>query len=344
MADSAVGRLWRRIRQKFDADAAQLHRIFFAEQDGIRMTPNNSYLRIWLSELFLAKEVAWGVEKSPAVQASVRLLFGGLTPKTFATLAQPKPQAQGHSVAEDYQLTELLPYLGQSVELEAGLYEILGQNNLRTAIDIVTDFASLVVPPVSAALTVVDKVASGIEKVIEANAADPVLALHGTLAAPGGGLTNELRPGWLVVVRASEDQLPAASLQIRDGRLHRDGQRLTGFDYLVLRIEGRATREDWRTPDLDRAVSEALYARDIGRADEYERLLAEALSQICFSADLTPTQRKQVAVSVKEELAEAVPGAVAPGEMTLAAIVARRGLPDHREVTHLTLAELLAPA
>jgi hypothetical protein len=341
MADSAVARLWRRVRQKFDADAAQLHRIFLPEPDGIRMTPNDSYLRLWLSELFLAKAVEWGVERSPAVQASVRLLFDGVTPKTFATLAQPKPQADGHGIAEDYQLTELLPYLGQSVELEAGLYEILGANNLRTAIDIVTDFASLVVPPVSAALTVVDKVASGIEKVITANATDPVLALHGTLAAPGGGLTNELRPGWLAVVRATEAELPAASLQIRDGRLHRDGHRLTGFDYMVLRVEGRATREDWRTPDLDRAVMEALYARDIGRAEEFERLRAEALSRIYFSADLTPGQRKQVAVSVKEEMSETAPGAVALGEMTLAAIVERRGLPARQEVRDLTLEELL---
>ena len=113
---------------------------------------------------------------------------------------------------EDYQLTELLPYRGQSVEIQAGLYEILGQNNLLTAIEIVTEFASLVTPPLSAIVPVVDKVASGIEKVIEANASDPALALHGTLAAPGGGtgVPNELKPGWLAVVRATEDELPAS--------------------------------------------------------------------------------------------------------------------------------------
>jgi hypothetical protein len=144
-----------------------------------------------------------GVDRSPAVQASVRLLFGGLSPKTFATLVQP-PVGAGHGVFEDYQLTELLPYLGQSVELQAGLFEILGKNHLGTAIDIVASFASLVTPPVSAALAVVDKLANGIEKVIETNAADPTLCLQGTLAAPGGGLTNELRPGWLAVVRADE--------------------------------------------------------------------------------------------------------------------------------------------
>ena len=341
MSDGAVGRLWQRIRRQVDAEAGHLHRLFFPQPDGVTMTPNDSYVRIWLSELFLAKQVAWGVERSPAVQASIRLLYGGLSPQTFATLIQP-PVTSAHGIFEDHQLTELLPYRGQSVELQAGLYEILGASHLRTAINIVTDFASLVTPPVSAALAVIDKVAVGIEKVIEANAADPMLSLQGTLAAPGGGLTNELKPGWLVVVRATEADLPEAALHLCDGRLCRDGERLTGFDYLVLRIEGRQARDDWRTPDLDGAINEAVYARDVGRPDEYERLRANALSKIYFSADFTPPQRKQVAAMVAEELGSAAPGAIAPGETTVAAIVARRGLPSRREVEHLTIGELLA--
>lgn len=341
MSDGAVSLLWQRIRRKFDAEAGHLHRVFFPQEDGPAMVPDDSYLRVWLSELFLAKDVAWGAERTPAVQASVRMRYGGLSPRTFATLVQP-PVASGRGVFEDFQLTELMPYRGQSVELEAGLYAIVAKHNLGTAIDIVTSFASLVVPPVSAVLAVIDKVAEGIEKVIEANAADPMLCLLGTLAAPGGGLSNELRPGWLAVVRATEAELPRAELHVRDGRLCRNGARLTGFDYLVLRIEGRRERDDWRTPDLDRVISEAAYAKDLGRAEEYHRLLSDALCQIWLSADLTPPQRRQVAAAVKEELGATEPGAVAAGELTVEAIVARRGLPSRQEVQHITLRDLLA--
>lgn len=340
MSDGTVSLLWQRIRRRFDAEAGHLHRLFFPQEDGPEMVPDDSYLRVWLSELFLAKEVAWGSERIPAVQASVRMRYGGLSPKTFATLVQPQVRA-GRGVFEDFQLTELLPYRGQSVELQAGLYAIVTKNNLGTAIDIVTSFASLVTPPVSAVLAVIDKVADGIEKVIEANAADPLLCLLGTLAAPGGGLTNELRPGWLAVVRATEAQLPRAELHLADGRLCRNGTRLTGFDYLVLRIEGRKERDDWRTPDLDRAIGEAAYAKDLGRAEEYQRALSDALSKIWFSADLTTVQRRQLAAAVKEELGAAEPGAVAPGELTAEAIVTRRGLPSRREIQHLTLRDLL---
>lgn len=341
MPGNAAARLWTSVRSQFDAQAGHRHRLFFPQDDAVPLTPNDSYVRVWLSEFFLASEVAWGTERMPAVQASVRLRFGGMTPQTFVTLAKPEiPASRG--VFEDYQLTELLPYRGASVELQASLHEILGKNHLGTAVDILTSFASLVTPPVSAALAIVDRVAEGVEKVIGANAAEPVLVLQGTLAAPGGGLSNELRPGWLAVVRATDDELPAAELHIADGRLCRAGRRLTGFDYLVLRVEGRKERDDWRTPDLDQAITAAAYARAMSRMDEYERLRADALAKIFFSADFTPGQRSQVAQAVKDELGSTEAGAAAAGELTVAAIVARRGLPSRAQVSQLTLAELFS--
>ena len=341
MSDSAVSRLWTRVRRQVDADAAHLHRLFFPQDEDVTMTPNDSYLRIWLSELFLAKEVAWGAERLPAVQASVRLVYGAPVPRTFVTLVQP-PATTGHGVFEDYQLTELLPYAGRSVELQVALYGILGKNNLATAIDVLSGFASLVTPPLSTALTIAEQVAAGAEKIIEANASDPLLSFQGTLAAPGGGLANELKPGWLAIVRATQDEVPAAELHIADGRLCRNGARLTGFDYLVLRVEGRRERDDWRTPDLDQAISGAAYAKDVGSLTEYGRLRADALSRIYFSPDLTSAQRRQVAQAVKEELGSAEPGAAAAGDLTVAAIVARRGLPSRDAVRHLTLSELIS--
>lgn len=336
MSDNPAVRLWDRVKEQFVKEAGHVVRVFLPEPDSKPLAPNDSYLRVWLSELFLANEREWGGDRIPAVQASVKLLFSGPRPQTFATLVQP-PVTTGHGSFGDYLLTEWLPYRGQPVELEAALYEIAGKNNLLTAISIVSDFASLVTPPVSAALAVVDKVATGIEKVIEANAKDPTLVLHGTLAGAG------LRPGWLAVVRATGQELHPDSLTLNAaGRLSRDGARLTGYDYVVLRIEATGTRADWRTPDLDEAISAALYARDLGRHDDYEQRRAEALGKIYFSPDFTPRQRRQVALAVKQELDQAAPAAVAEGGMTIAEIVARRGLPSRAEAQRLTLEELLA--
>jgi hypothetical protein len=334
--DNPAVRLWGRIKDQFVREADHLVRVFLPEPGAAPLVPNDSYLRVSLSELFLANEREWGGDRIPAVQASVKLLFAGPRPQTFATLIQP-PATTGHGSFADYLLTEWLPYRGQPVELEAALYEILGQNNLLTAISIVSDFASLVTPPVSAALAVVDKVTAGIEKVIEVNAKDPTLVLHGTLAGA------DLRPGWLAVVRAPERELSPGSLTLSaDGRLSRGGARLTGYDYIVLRLEGTGTRADWRTPDLDEAINAALYARDVGRHKEYRQLRAEALGKIYFSPDFTPPQREQLALAVKQELGQAAPGAAAGGGMTVKEIVERRGLPSRAEAQRLTLEELLA--
>jgi hypothetical protein len=335
--DNPAVRLWDRIRDQFAKEAGHLVSVFLPEPDAAALVPNDSYLRVTMSELFLADERAWGGDRIPAVQASVRLLYSGLRPQTFATLVQPIATT-GRGVFENYLLTEWLPYRGQPVELEAALFEVLGKNNLLTAIGIVADFASLVTPPVSAALAVIDKVAAGIEKVIDANAKDPVLVLHGTLAGAG------LRPGWLAVVRATAKDLPPGSLSLNAaGRLSREGTRLTGYDFIALRVEGCRERVDWRTPDLDEAISAALYARDVGRQAEYEQRVAEVLGKIWLSPDFTPPQRRQLAAAVKDELGQAAPGAAAEGGMTIADIVARRGLPSRSEVAHLTLGELLSP-
>jgi hypothetical protein len=337
LTDNPAARLWELIKDQFVKEADHLVGRFLPEAGARPLVPNDSYLRVSLSELFLANEREWGADRIPAVQASVKLLFCGPRPQAFATLIQPSVTTR-HGAFEDYLLTEWLPYRGQPVELEAALYEVLGKNNLRTAISIVSDFASLVTPPVSAALAVVDKVSAGIEKVIVANAKDPTLVLHGTLSGAS------LRPGWLPVVRASERELPADSLTVNaEGRLSRDGARLTGYDYIVLRIEGTDARADWRTPDLDEAISAALYARDLGRHEDYDQRRAHALGKIYFSPDFTPRQRRQLALAVRQELDQAVPGAAAEGGMTIGEIVARRGLPSRAEAQHLTIEELLAP-
>lgn len=346
MSNNAISWLWNKIKGAFDADAKQLHRVFFAEDNSSPLAPNDSYLRLTLSELFLAKEVQWGIERFPAVQASVRLLFGGGPPKTFATLARRPDNLAGPGVFQDYELTYLLPYLGQAVELEVGLFEIFGKNNLGTAVDILSDFASLVAPPLSGAFAVMDKVSSGIEKVITANGTEPVLALHATLM-PGGGV-NDVQPGWLAVVRATEKELPLASLCVVGGRLHRrvgaGTEALTGFDYLVLRLEGsdtRAENSEWITPDLDAAISAASLARDTGKDDEFKRLREDALTKVYFSADFTPGDRKQIAKLLREELDDTEAGAAGEGDFTLASIVSRRGLPARSEVDDLTLGDLL---
>jgi|GEM_PF-4984250 hypothetical protein len=341
MSGNAAVRAGRWLRGQVYRRAEHPQLIDIQEKDAMKLVADKSYVRVRLSEFWLAADRSRTFGRMPVVKASARVLFGkpdkrapgatNLEKQEFAILIKPDA---GQGVFRDYPITEWLPYQGQQVDLEAALYSVLGKNRLLTAIDILSDFASLVTPPISAALAVADRVVTGIEKVIRSNGADPVLQLHTSLTAPG----------WVIVVGATEDKLPRAELSMNDmGQLCRNGKQLTGYNYLVLRVESCRERDDWRTPDLDMVIAAALNARDNDDAEKvYKRRYDEALSKIYLSPDFTTGQRKKLAKAVKEELDDTSYGAVSEGGMSLAEIVTRRGLPDDSEVEFLTLDELIA--
>ena len=328
-----TSRLYRR------AEHPQL--IVLPDKDAPELVADESYIRVSLSEFWLGTGRSWGFDRKPVVQAAAHVLFGKpdkrvpgatvLERQTFAVLVRP---SAGQGVFRDYRITEWLPYRGQSVELEAALYSVLGRNRLLTAVDVISGFAPLVTPPVSAALAVADRVAAGIEKAVKANDAEPRLPLHTGLTAPG----------WVVVADAPASKLPSGELSVDSaGQLCRNGLPLTGCDYLVLRVEACRERKDWRTPDLDLAIAAALNARDNDGAKKvYKRLYDEALSRIYLSPDFTSSQRKKVAKVVKEELDDSSYGAAGDVDVTLAKIISRRGLPSDEEAEFLTLDELIA--
>jgi hypothetical protein len=341
MSDNVAVRVWHWLWGQVYRRAEHPRLVLIPEKDAAKLVADKSYVRVWLSEFWLAADRSWTFGRKPVVKASAQVLYGKpdkrapgttvLEKQTFAILVKPDA---GRGVFKDYRITEWLPYRGQPVELEAALYSVLGKNRLLTAIDILSEFAALVTPPISAALSVADRVSAGVEKVIRANGTEPRLPLHTSLTAPG----------WVAVVDAPEDRLPSAELGVNDaGQLCWNGKQVTGCNYLVLRVESCRERGDWRTPDLDMAIAAALNARDIDGAKEaYKRLYAEALSKVYLSPDFTQIQRKKVAKVVKEELDDTSYGAVGDGGVTLAEIVARHGLPSDSDVEFLTLDELIA--
>jgi len=341
MSGNAAVRAGRWLRGQVYRRAEHLHLVPIEEKGAAKLVADKSYVRVWLSEFWLAADRSWAFSRKPVVTASAQVLFGkpdkrepgarSLEKQEFAVLIRPDA-AQG--IFRDYPITEWLPYQGQQIELRAALYSVPGKNRLLPAVDILADFASLVTPPISAAIAIADRVTAGIEKAIRSNGTEPVLPLHTSLTAPG----------WVVAVGAREDDLPRAALSLNDaGQPCRDGRQLTGYNYLVLRVESCRERDDWRTPDLDMAIAAALNARDNEGAKEvWERRRDEAISKVYRSPDFTSGQRRKLAKVVKEELDDMSYGAVSSGGVTIAEIVSRRGLPDDREVEFLTLDDLIA--
>jgi hypothetical protein len=305
------------------------------DYDDAPLVPGGSYFRLWLSEMFLTKRVAWGKEWFPAVHGEVRLQFGGHG-ASFSHVAQPPHGKVGEGVRLDYRLTELLPYNGGVVEIETALLGLKGADYLGTAIGVLQQFSSLISPPLGPAISLAQTLASGTRDLLSATQGSVHLGFHQELVSGGAG-GAVLRPGYLAVILADPGEISPAHLFVRDSRLlHRPspGQEpcnLTGYDYMLLRVEGRKERDDWRLKDIQEPLTTAGQALleappNTVKAAAYRMV---ALAAAWQSADLAQLDRRRVVEAIKAELAELADeptGAVGGISRTLNEIVSARAM------------------
>jgi len=300
--------------------------------DAQPLRANESYVRIWLSEMFVARARDWGREIHPSVQAAIRLNFAGRDGVEFTRAARPPENLLGRGAWRNYELSSLVPFRGGTIEIEAGLVPLKGADTVGAALDVLKDVSSLVGPPLGAAIGIAQTVSRGIDRVVEAAQGEVALGLHETFNATGAGGPNVLRPGYLAVVNPSSGDLAPKDLRVVGSGLHvargDDSEPLTGHDYMLLRIEGRLERDDWRFASFEELIGKAVdaYFRD----DEagYEGYRKALLAEIFTSDDLTEPDRRRVAGAVKRQLdaiADEGHGAVDGRRMDLEAIVGRHG-------------------
>ena len=117
-----------------------------------------SYFRLWLNEMFLTKSVAWFQGIFPAVHSEVKLQFGDQQAVTFSNVAAPPQDQLARGIRLNYPLTELMPYNGGIVEIEAALLALKGADYLATAINVLQEFSGLVTPPLGQVLRGLPKI------------------------------------------------------------------------------------------------------------------------------------------------------------------------------------------
>ncbi|HEY3260927.1 MAG TPA: hypothetical protein VGJ95_11785 [Pseudonocardiaceae bacterium] len=344
MLENVARKMWRRVQSWFVANAEHVTVMFIPADDGEPLLPNGGYVRLWASEGFLAQQRTWGIDRFPALHGGVSLNVLG-APATFTTFARPPDAWTTPGAQLDFRITTLLPYTGGSVELEAALYQASSNGPLGTAVELISGLASLMGPPLATAAAVADKVSDGLDAVLAAGGDQPVLGVHWSMVA-AGGRGNVLRPGHLAVIATPPHRLGGTPV-IKDGRLYlrteRDLRQLTGVDYLVLWVECRTERDDWRLPELDALIRTAGDELIRGLQEAFAERRTEAIARAWNSADLTPPDRRRVALLVKEELDSLGQLGAVPGpESTLDSIAPLR-LPsaDDDRLADLTLARLL---
>src|SRR5712692_639782 len=138
--------------------------------------PYRDYFRIWMSQMYLAKEKQWFTEWYPAVHTGVELKFASRTVKVSHVTGPDQEHSRG--VKLDYAVTDLLPFAGGKVAIESGLIALKGTNHITASIGILQSFSGLVAAPISQALDVAQKVSSGMDKLVGANDGEVRLAFH----------------------------------------------------------------------------------------------------------------------------------------------------------------------
>ncbi|MEO0565714.1 MAG: hypothetical protein AAF125_26640, partial [Chloroflexota bacterium] len=169
------------------------------------LVPDQSYYRLWLSEMHLANSREWFTEQFPAVQASVRLKVADREAQTFSRVVRAPESALANGVLLNYPLTELMPFKGGTVELEAALLAFQGQSAMQyvsASLGLLEKFGNLIAPPLAQAISVAQAVNQGIEDLVRTLDGGVTLSLHQAFVS--GDVPNALRAGYIAVVLATE--------------------------------------------------------------------------------------------------------------------------------------------
>ncbi|WP_327091384.1 hypothetical protein OIE66_12280 [Nonomuraea sp. NBC_01738] len=314
----------------FAKSAQHTHLEFIPDPGAQPLVPREGYLRAWLAEGFLRQRTSWAHDQYPALHGGVTLDFlGRREPVAFTAVTTPSWSTPG--VHLDHPITPLLPYNGGIVRLEAALFQVSQQGPLGAAVQVLGKLAGLMGPPLSAAATLASKMSDGLDAVLEATGDQPVLGLHWSMVAPGGNGQHVL-PGHLVILDAPQ---PPGALTIEGGRLRAGGQPVE-LDYLVVRVECRAERDDPLTPELHDLVQRAKEHALLGNLDSMADLRRQAIILAWNSKDLVPADGRRVAEMLAREIDQARLGAAPGAEPPMRPL--RR---DDPELKGLRLADLL---
>jgi hypothetical protein len=311
--------LWDKVVEIFDKDRQQFVS-FPIDSSQVDTKPiptaiqaGQTYFRLRLCQMFLQKEVSAAKTWYPVVHSLVKFDFGDQQGLEIPNLADPTiagvKDGQENVVVSNLVLMPAAPFSGGTVAINAGLVAIANANHLTDFIGVFGKLADLLaVPQLSTVLKIASPVATGIQSLFSAGDSSMHLGFKGQFA---GG---ELKSGYLAVIRATEQDITAPKLWVVKDKL-REGAAMKGsvpferFDFMLLRFEVFADRDDWdRLTYIDEPYQQALDALQDGSDDAVKKadfFLQTVLRRVFKSQDLTQADRVRVVAALKDRYKEA---------------------------------------
>ena len=264
---------------------------------------DETYVRVSVVEMMLARSRAWFRDLQPSVQGLTRCKFGDQSIELPSLAAPDASKFPDKAVLQNFRLLDLIVFRGNSIEITAALIAIAGDDKLAQGIAALANVASLLSAPISTALVAAGKVKDSIA-MLAGDQSGVHLAYHNTFTAEPGA--SQLRCGYLAIVGAAPDALADAVPVVANDRLWlrtQTGTTPVGFDYLLLRFEVLPTRDDLQNfsdiaSQRDQAIASVLH----DPPDVADRVYRTALSTILLHRELTNGDRRVLATALKAEL------------------------------------------
>lgn len=355
--------LFQKIGDKFSHESIKYKTVFLPDYrvdvnyDSTPIKAGESYCRIWLADVNLEKDVEWFKTRYPVVHAAVRFHHGNEI-ITIPYITEPGHLKSlgstdlGKVIQSNYPITPLFPFNQGLVELQAGLFSMISDDATSKFIKVMGRFSELLpIPELSSVVKLAEPVYQGIEELLNIGDRQLELVYQQAFTDADGGGSNVLKAGYFAVILAEEHQFNSDSLCVVNDSLQlgspgktkiflRDSKPLTGYSYMLFRIE-KQTQQDWES--LTKIKELVDLAQDVVSNGKYEEVKATLIpairTAIMRSPDIAKSDRKPMILKIEETLKESGLQSARGQRRSLYSIM-QRPLPTIDAATEAELASL----
>lgn len=302
--------LFVRERTEYSAVDIPLDRIHPALPD-TKAKADTHYFRLRVGQMWLRNERELFTRFEPAVHSVVACSFADrqMEITNIADTARLGLTYSGEFIGRNFILLPLMPFRGGAVRIAAGLYAVAREDMAARFLGVISDVAKVfVVPQLSTMLELAQPVAKGLQALFT----DPQgmrLGYHNTFFG-ATETTPVLQQRYIALVRAAENEVPAADLfvdhdqlRVKDGSVR--GAPYTRHDFMLLRIDVQSERDDIsQFTSIEKPMMEAFSQIVEGNEDGAKKAYLEAVRAAINAPELTAADRRRVPLMLKERFEE----------------------------------------
>lgn len=288
-------------------------------EDDLPIKAGEGYFRIWMVSMFIKHERSFFRNRFAATTSDISFEFGDqkldiVRVVSPASMLSVNAGDTGVVEVSNRPLTPLVPYNGGSIDLKVGLVSMKGNDMLAqftSAMEDVTEHVA--VSELSTVLNSLDVINSAVGKLLDVDRDVMKIAYAETFTSS----ENELVPGYSVIINHPDDTIDPEHLWIKDDVLmlgsfgHEGAVPFRDADYLILRVETLAERDDWRAlKTVSEPYQEAIKAIGKTKKDSDDTCVADGMIRTAIlnaytAPDLSRIQREKVCIEIHDEYVKA---------------------------------------